>query len=238
MILLGAVVFEAGMYAYAVVRKSGYVAMSGVRGRDSILLGLGMAIMMYFGFELIFGRFYIIREILCIICVMCGILYFNSIYSEYQKDWYHQEAFGQEIITNEYIIANDSFYVIDNTNYRTGATRTYSLSSYAKSITGQENRCFSVELDYIFDENYADVTLEGFRDYVQDGVLDGIIVLDMEDVSYFESLKMRFYEAFDKEKYQNCIREKSKVKFIAVSKEESDKLREEFLKNGRVEISP
>lgn len=238
MILLGALVFEAGIYAYMVVRKSDHVTMSGINGRDSILLGLGTAIMMYFGFELIFGKFYIIREILCIACIMCGVLYFNSIYSEYQKDWYHQEAFGQEITTNEYILANDSFYVIDKTNYRTNATRTYSLASYAKGVTGQESRCFSMELAYIFDENYADKKIVGMKDYVQDGVLDGIIVLDMEDISYFESLKIRFYEAFDNEKYQACIREKSKVRLIPISKEESDKLRKEFLENGKVEIAP
>jgi hypothetical protein len=216
------------MYPYTVVRNNYWVSINGVFGRDSMLLALGTSLLIYFGLEFVFGDFYRVRIMLYTVCIMFGILHFNRMYSEYQKDWFHIEAFGQAVLGNEEIYNNDSFYVIEKTNYVTKATRFYSLNFYSKDITGDDSRCFTTDLQYIYDEPTYAVAGYGMGEYVHDEVLDGIIVLDMEDISYGEMLKMRFYEAFDTEKYNQMISEKSKVSYVPVSREISEQIKKDY----------
>lgn len=80
--ILGAVVYYAGIFAYVIVRGGGAIDSTGVGGRDAILVGFGIAMMV-----VAFSRFLPVKKslqnVIPIFLIVFGIFHFNDWYLNY-----------------------------------------------------------------------------------------------------------------------------------------------------------
>lgn len=91
--VLGTVLLILGMYPYMVVRGSAGFSIAWIDGRDSMQLGIGCAMMIY----AIFPRS---KEVFFTMTLaLLGIFQFNTAYLQYQREWYRELSFKNELIS-------------------------------------------------------------------------------------------------------------------------------------------
>ncbi len=201
LILLGWICMFAGLFPYIVVRQSA-ISIKGVQGRDSILLGLGIALIGYYSVKLFIKDGFASRICLGIIMIS-GMLYMNRMYLLYQKDWYIQLCLKEEISTNQYIKDNDTFLCIFDNWPPSGGTGFYTVNGISREATGEQTRLFMCGIGELpLGIHYNKWLLHGYNmdDYDQTNTkIDGVLFINNKDISFRETLTLRLVELFDKD---------------------------------------
>lgn len=133
-VAFGLVVFLLGMFPYSLVRNGAPVDVVGIAGRDSIQIGVGIAIILY----------YLPKKDLvpyCVSLVACmGIWSFNVHYLDYQAEWYRQIALQQHICSDSDLNLAGGNYVVNlSPKSKVGDTRFYTLSGLYASATQKKD---------------------------------------------------------------------------------------------------
>lgn len=227
MLCMGIITFYLGAFPY-LVKRGRKIDVVYAEGRDSLLLGIGAAMIIYY-FLCLF-RFILkeggIRIILVFLCAS-GIIYFNNIYLEWEKNYYQQLQIRDEIATNQRILDNDTFIVI-----YTGSTffnMFYQTNGNSWAATGEQTQFYMTGVDDLErlsalneDSWYLNAMMKDY-DYT-DKTIDGVIYANYNTnyIGRATVLKQKWNEFFNKDAFNQWIRETKDIKYYPVTPEQSN----------------
>lgn len=232
MILLGALSFYICFFPYGVKRGQELDAFL-INSRDTMLLGIGMAILIYFCARVFFREK--VFKVILVFTILLGVMHFNYTYLIWQESYYQQLQLQDEIRENSEIQNNNTFLVLCKNTTITPCFYQNNGNSWA--VTGEETRMFmsSVgQLDLIreLDEGSWWLNAYGMKDYdYTDKKLDGIIFIDYAEIGKRVMLRQKWNELFDEKAFYEWINSVKNVQYVALTSEESDKIWKEY-ENG------
>lgn len=194
------------------MRHADKVEVVGVYGRDSLLLGSGMAFILYYFFNLLL-RNHKKRKAVYLVLVVCCVITCNRHYLNWQRDAYWQEALIAKLRLNEEIYHAENLLFKTDDSTGIGGTRFYSLNGAASVAYGDQTRLILTEdsFNMLEDEEkkslYVASRIALMNEYdASNHELDGVIVYDC-DISYEECVLLKFYELMDWGTYRKRIEE-------------------------------
>lgn len=210
--IIGAVTIYVGVYAYDVVGQ--YCKLTGVSGRSSILLCIGMAILFYSFVSLI--PYNQIKILICIIISVCGICHFNYFYLLYQQDYYRQMDLIYELKENENVLSERK-NILYLTDYESeiNATRFYSLNENGREAFGDQTHFIMNginDIHYLLPEegevlygfvNNGDYQMSEYQIGISTEV-DAIIVYN-NNITVRDTLSMKIEELTNRQKFLEHI---------------------------------
>ena len=157
-------------------------------------------------------------------------------YLEWQKDYYYQLSM-ENLFRNKVIADNDTFFLIDLDETEVQGQRYYSLSINAYHIYEEETRFFIPKVSNLYileDKEGMRHAIEdpGFshmmRDYKPEDYYFDAILNYSDYLTDEEVLKLRYYESFDKERFESIINSKGKLEVTVVDDDFTKKLLKEY----------
>ena len=235
-LILGAVVYYAGIFAYIIVRGGGAIGNTGVGGRDAMLAGFGIGIMAV-AFSRILPVKKTIQNLIPVFLVVFGIFHFNDWYLNYQEDWYHQQEFANAIEDNDGFADDNTILCDFTTASPIGGTRFYSLNGMSYVTTGKMDKFFFSGIGYLrygmeFNEDFLNGYNADDYDY-SDRTIDGVLLINNAPISNLRLLQIRLHEMFEPNTYNEDIRSITDYTYVRVTKETSDKIYELY-SNGEL----
>lgn len=226
MMLLGAGVFFVGFFPYAVKRNGAISVSTYIEGRDTILLGIGVAILLYFGIYCFFRDK--ICKLILVAIISLGIIHFNFIYMDWQECYYQQLQLQDEIAENKAILDGNTFLIM----YRGDKISScfYQTNGNSWAATGEETRYFMPGVERIgslieMDKDTWHLNAFGMKEYdYTDKIIDGVIFVDYENISRGILIRQKWNELFHKDIFRSWIHDIKNIKYVAISQEESDAL--------------
>lgn len=227
LLCLGILSFYLGVFPY-LVKRGRKIDVVYADGRDSLLLGIGTAIIIYYFLSLF--RF-LLKEmgirIILVSLIVSGVIYFNNIYLEWEKNYYQQLQIRDEIASNRQILDNDTFIVI-----YTGATfhnMFFQTNGNSWAATGEETRFYMTgvdDLQRLLDLKEGNLWLNFMmKDYdYTDKTIDGVIYANYNTnyIGRATVLKQKWNEFFNKDAFNQWIRETKDIKYYPITPEQSD----------------
>lgn len=190
-----------GLFPYVVVSQSEYIRITGVEGRYSLLLPVGMSILIFYGIRILYKESKIYLGI-CTILLLFGIGACNSHYLDYQMDAYYQASLIEKLKENQFIKNEQNILFISNDNLASNSTRFYTLNGDASVAYGDQTRLI---MNGYGDLHMLDVDLSDYQqmcylmnDYdLNHHDLDGIIVYNCK-IGRGQCLALKWLEVTDK----------------------------------------
>ena len=134
--VIGVIALSGGLFAYVVVRGSNSLALTGLEGRDSTLVAMGAAMIIYAVLSMFLKDQ--VKKYIAAILVLGGIVYFNVCYIGYQNDYYSQLGFQYQLESHS------ELENVRNIVYRgsdpMGTLRFYSLNGNARVVYGTDDK--------------------------------------------------------------------------------------------------
>ena len=236
MLLVGMFCFFSGFFPY-VIRCKGAFPTIGTEGRHTLLLGIGVAMLIYYLVAIIFRKE--IKKMMLILLIILGACHFNFRYLGWQEDYYQQLRFQAEIAENQDILDNDTFLCIDywSNNY----IQFYVLNGNSYTVTGEETRFYASNINDLFymlgaseDAWYLKACNMRDWDYSEENRhLDGILLFKNRRISNSQLIKLKLEEFFDKDAFDRWIKETKDITYIPVTREGSDAIFEAY-RNGKL----
>ena len=231
-ILFGIMALVCGIFPYEVIRGRELETI-GITGRDSMLMPLGCAIIIYYMLDALRMQKRFISFIYCYTILVCQI-HFNVWYMEYQKDWYYQEAWAAQIANIEEVRDNNTFIVVEENENEIGSGRlghaSYAFTWNANRVFGDEQRLFTPEEDlpFVLSNLKERETIApgqfGLSNYdINDITIDGIIVSTCT-ISCRDVIGLKFAEIFDEDAYEKKVKSAASLRYIPINPEQSDQI--------------
>ena len=162
------------------IRQSSVIAFSGIQGRDSIQIGLGIALVLM-GVTKKKTRTFFVTLI-----VVAGMFHFCTCYLNYQTEWYRQVVF-QKRIADVPEIKNGGNYVVTCSQTSTvGDRRFYTWSGNTAAATGRMNTFMlngQNDMDLLKNEEAMQSILVHYpmyKDYVYNTEIEGNIEYEIK----------------------------------------------------------
>lgn len=237
-IFLGVMLFGLGLYPYVVVRSVSMVRTTGVYSRDSMLLGPGMALILFYCFKLGFKK-EINRKIAVYTIIIFSILSCNVHYVNYQKDAYWQEVLIYRLGFNEQIREAENILFLSDDDTGISGTRFYSLNGDASVAYGDQSRLIMHGYSdlYILQSDKRSEWVESglylMNDYdINNDKLDGVAVYSC-DISFVQCLKLKLLEEFHYTAYREVIENLGVLNYYSVDSPEAIELlgEERYIEN-------
>ena len=224
------------LFVYVEVR-SHTIVTNGVQGRDSILIPLGITILIY-SILLLFNKN--IKNMLSILIVILGTVSFNNLYIEWQKDYYYQLSM-ENLMNNEIIKENDTFFLADLNETKVEGQRYYSLNTNAYHVFNNQTRIFIPKVSNLYllkdkkqmddAKNSLNSTAGMMKDYnPEDYYLDAILIFSC-DLSTKDVLNLKIKELFNPKDFEKEIKNKGEMKIIEVDDNFTKVLLDRYDKN-------
>ncbi len=225
MLPLGMIILSAGLFSYITIRQSGSVATAGIDGRDAILAGFGAAMVIYSVGMMLFHR----KAAYCLFTAMilCGIVHFNLYYLSYQEDHYRQLGFQYQLKQHEELAEMRNLIYLNSDPGKINIKHFYHLNGNGAKAYGNESRFImdgfgdaskylqSDSLNYFVEsDNYHMSEYDRSHKRI-DAVLEYSFDSNVTDV-----VKMKFYELFDRKRFEKCLQEKSSMNVMLDGTEE------------------
>ena len=205
----GLFVLAWGIFPYAEIRGDTIYSF-GVKGRDAILVPLGASMIIYSFVSLFQGK---IGRLITLCIVMLGIFGFNSLYIEWQKDYYYQLAM-ENLLNNDIIRYNDTFFFAEINETDIEAQRYYSLNTNAYNVFGDQKRFFIPKVSNLYilrDEKAMKEAKEALafshmmREYEPEDYNFDAILNYTNYFSWEEVLELKCLEMFAPDEFHNRI---------------------------------
>lgn len=227
-ILVGVITTMAGIFPYSVV-KGQRISINGIEGRDSLLLGLGFAMLAYGTLNLITKEW--VKRICLVFVVVLGMFHFNKWYVTYQETWYESLEFKNAINTETDIIEGSTFLVVTNRDTPCESSRFYCYNICAYEILGDQTRFFGTIKDLMsIDEllNYSGTDrLYGYGmdeyDY-NDMAIDGILFMENPVWRNGDIYRLKALEIFKPDEFDEEIKKITKYSYIDITPDESRRI--------------
>lgn len=220
-LLFGLIILVLGIFVYVEVRGS-ILSSIGVKGRDTILVPFGVALIVY-GISSLFKDK--IKNIICMLVILLGILSFNLLYIEWQKDYYYQLSM-ENLLNNEIVRNNDTFFLADLNETNVKGQRYYTLNTNANHVYNDETRFFIPKVSNLYmleskEEiekakkilNYSQM----MRDYNPDDYnLDAVIIYEC-NLDWKEVLILKYHDLFNTNQFEKIINSIGNIKIVEVN---------------------
>lgn len=226
-----------GMFPYVAIRMD-TISSIGVKGRDAVLTPLGVAIILFSILSLFKKRY---RSVLICVLVTLGLCGCNYLYIEWQKDYYYQLSM-EELFKDPVIANNDTFFLIDLNESEVEGQRFYSLNTNAYHVYNDETRLFMPKVSNLYiliDKDYLNLMITQLdyanmmRDYKPDDYNIDAVLNYINDLSFDEVIKLKYYEMFDRNRFDEIIKSKGKLDIVVVNDDFTKELISEY-QNGNV----
>lgn len=212
--LFGILLLVAGVFPYAVIRQNPVIQMVGIAGRDSINIGLGIALICYGGVN---RR---LRTGFIVFFVVAAFLHLNSYYLSYQTEWYRQLAFQRKIVNIADIQNGGNFIVNCTPKSMVNDRRFYTWSGNTAVATGKRNVfMLNGQKDASILKKAAVMNMvlshyPMYKDYRFDhSTVDGTVVYSAE-ISRSKTVILKIYEAFNRVRFDNEINSIGTLKYL------------------------
>lgn len=219
-LVYGAFVLVMAVFPYVMVRGRAIDTM-GVKGRDAVLAPLGLAMILFAFSEFLHGK---AKKIFLSLLITFGIIGMNSLYLEWQKDYYYQLSI-QNLMDDPFIEANDTFFFSDVNETEVQGQRYYSINALAVNVYGDQTRFFVPKVSdiYIMGSEYwmkeAKEALGSshlMRDYEPDDYCFDAVLNYKNDLSWKDVIRLKCMELFDKESFDDFITNSGTMDIIEV----------------------
>lgn len=232
-LLLGVLVFYLGIFPY-IVKRGDSINVIYCAGRDALLLGIGTAMIIYYSLHLfVRGE---LRRTVMVLLIVSGIIYFNNVYLVWEKSNYQQLQIRDEMAVNQEIRDNNNFLVIYS-----GAVI---CSNHAQTngnswiATGEQTRhyvCGTRDLERLIEMRGDELYLNAYAmkdfDYT-DKTIDGVIYVNYDHNFSGKGrgaiLMQKWNEFFNKDRFNQWIRELKEIDYYAITPEQSDAIIEAY----------
>lgn len=229
-LLLGIIIFGFGMYPYMVIRGTTVLSTDGVGSRDTMLLPIGMAFIIYFLLMLFITDKHISILLFTVIFV-CGVCSLNLHYWDYQRDFYWQESLIEKFKEHPEVSDKSNLLFLSDDNNGCYGTRFYSLNANAAMAYQNETRLIMNgynDLSLLQSEDLNTFVNEGYEylmcDYdVTNKRLDGILIYNNR-ISYRHAIQIKLLELFDHAKYMKTIKCIGQLDYYDAESEEAESL--------------
>ena len=212
--LFGILFLVAGVFPYAVIRQKPVIHMVGIAGRDSINIGLGIALICYGG---IYRR---LHNGFIVFFVLAAFLHLNSYYLGYQTEWYRQLAFQRKIANIADIQNGGNFIVNCTPKSMVNDRRFYTWSGNTAVATGKRNVfMLNGQKDASILKNATTMNTilshyPMYKDYrYNHSNIDGTVVYSA-DISRKKTFLLKMYEIFDKGFFEKEINSIGTLKYL------------------------
>jgi hypothetical protein len=232
-LVYGLFVMAMAAFPYVMVRGRAIDTM-GVRGRDAVLVPLGASIIIYAVLSQLKGK---LRKIALTVLVVSGIISFNSHYLEWQKDYYYQLSV-QNLMKNDFIKDNDTFFITDLNETEVQGQRYYSFNALSHFIYDDYTRFFMPKVSDLFiltDEKFMKEAIEALgsshmmKDYKPDDYNFDAVLNYKNDLSWKDVIRLKYLEIFDREQFDSFIDSSGTLDIIEVEDDFTDKLIKGYL---------
>ena len=233
----GLLVIVMGLFPYVMVRGNVINSM-GVKGRDAVLVPLGFALLCFAVLSFFRSQ---ARKTIFYVLIIGGILCLNSLYIEWQKDYYYQLSL-ENLLINETIKNNDTFFLTDLNESEIEGQRYYSLNANASNVYKDESRLFIPKVSNLpiieskenmktakEELNYAHV----MRDYNPDDLYFDAVLDYTNDLSWYDVVEYKYLEMFNNSLFNEKINENGKLDVYIVDDDFTKLLIDEY-NNGNV----
>ena len=237
-ILFGIIVLVCGIFPYEVIRGRALETVT-ITGRDSMLMPLGCAIIIYYMLDALRMQKRFIILIYCY-AVLVSQIHFNVWYMEYQKDWYYQEAWAAQIANIEEVRDNNTFIILEEDAGVVGGHAFYTFTWNANRVFGDEQRLFmpvagghhlfqviQKEQETIGPGQFG-ISNYDFNDTAIDGIIVSTCTISVRDV-----ITLKFAEIFDKDAYEEKVKTAASLGYIPITPNQSDQVMK-ALEEGRL----
>lgn len=230
-IALGILMFALGLYPYMVAKNAYVDSLSGVESRDSMLLGPGLALILFYCFNMVWRK-EIGRRITVYIIIFFSVLTCNVHYINYQRDAYWQEALIYQLSLNDQIREAENILFLSDDDTGIGGTRFYSLNGDATVAYGDQSRLFMYgysKLSMLQADRSVWVEAGTYlmNDYdINNNKLDGVAVYSC-DISHIQCLKLKLLEMFHYSRYRETIENMGVLNYYSADSPEAIELLEE-----------
>ncbi len=235
-LIIGIIVYYAGLFAYAVVRGGGKqgLAITGVQGRDSILIGFGIGIMIIAIVRMTPIKIPLQNTIL-VFLILLGVLHFNEWYLNYQEDWYYQKQVESYFENND-DFGNDNTILCDfSTLSPIDGTRFYTINALSKTTTGKEDIFYYSGIkDLKYKEEFDPYFLFAYNCNKYDPAdmsIDGVLIINNVTLNNDEVLRIKYDELFRSSMFDDDIQNRTDIQYLRVDKETSDRIFDLYYKN-------
>lgn len=219
-LLYGLFILAMGLLPYVMVRGKRIDTM-GVKGRDAVLLPLGIAIILFSVVSLFKGK---LRKVFITVFVVFGIFSLNSLYLEWQKDYYYQLSM-ENLFNNKIIAENDTFFLIDLTESDIEGQRYYSINTNAYHVFGDETRFFMPKVSNLYilkNRESVRKTIEwlGYsgmmRDYDPEDLCFDAILNYANELSWQDVIRLKYLEMTNNKEFMEEIDSKGELEITIV----------------------
>ena len=231
LLVLGLIVFCIGLFPYMIVRK-GPISTIYVEGRDSMLLGIGIALIIYYSVALVLkDKFHVV---VYLIAIILGAIHLNKCYFDFQEDFYYQLQFQKEVASNKDIQTGENLLCI--LEYPSPCSRFYQLNANSYVATGSLNKFYlqgvkDLKLLIDFNPLFLGAGYNMWEYNPDNKTLDGIIYINNRPISDGDLLRLKWREIIDSDYFEEWIAASRDIEFVTLSEEESDAIIEAY-KNG------
>lgn len=187
--LLGAVAFYLGVLPYLVIGRNGATFGAEWESRDQLLLGIGAALMLFYGLMYVFATVPVgvrLQRFVLAVLVASFVLTNVTTYLQFQADWFKQVAF-MEIVRGMPQIRDNTTFAVDD---RAGALNAmerhvqfYEYNGMLRQVFGTDTRLAARASDISFllsRPAYLAMFVErpqyGFKDYVPGAPTQTIVI--------------------------------------------------------------
>lgn len=206
-----------GLFPYVVVSQSVFISITGVGGRYSLLLPIGISIMIFYGFRILFKGSNVHWGI-CIIMLFLGAGVCNYHYLNYQIDAYYQAGLIEKLKENQCIKGEQNILFISNDHLASDSTRFYTLNGDASVAYGDQTRLIM--------NGYRDLSMleRNLSDYQQmcylmndydlnHNDLEGIIEYNCK-IDHLQCLELKWLEWTDEKTFYKKISSMAELKYF------------------------
>lgn len=229
-IVLGIIMFVLGLYPYMVAHNTTWFAIYGVDSRDSMLLGPGLALILFYCFNMAWKK-EITRKVTVYIIIFFSILTCNVHYMNYQRDAYWQEVLIYQLSLNDQIREAENILFLSDDDTGISGTRFYSLNGDASVAYGDQSRLFMYGYsDLHMLQTDRSVLVESGADLMNDydvnhNKLDCVVVYSC-DINYIQCLKLKLLEMFRYSRYREIIENMGSLNYYPADSPEAIELLE------------
>jgi len=176
------------------------------------------------------------KNVVVTVLVVFDIIGMNSLYLEWQKDYYYQLSM-ENLFVDKIIADNDTFFLIDLNESEIEGQRYYSLNTNAYNVYGDQTRFFIPKVSNLYILESDDAMKEAIealgyshmmRDYNPDDYCFDAILNYYNDLSWEEVVKLKYYEMFDKNRFNSEIENRGTLEISIVDDDFTKKLLEEY----------
>lgn len=211
LMVIGCAAAYLGIFPYAIMDQAN--KLTGVSGRSSILVSVGVAVIIYS--LIIWIPHETFRTGICYILIVCGICHFNNYYLLYQQDYYRQMDLIYELQVHKEEL-NDKKNILYITDYEPEiyATRFYTLNSNAAVAFNDQThfimngindisilRNYEQLNNFVYNGDYQMKEYQIGRSSDVEAILYYHDGPDLRNTGYLKLLELTNYDKFEKELY-------------------------------------